>query len=72
MVKAKPPQYVTDAKGRRIGVVLDLTSYERLLAASEDTADVRAYRKAKPKIEAEVSRGQVITLADYKAKRQAR
>jgi PHD/YefM family antitoxin component YafN of YafNO toxin-antitoxin module len=35
-------RYVTDEKGERIGVILDVQEYERLLEALEDLADLRA------------------------------
>ena len=33
---------VTDEKGERIGVILDVREYERLMEALEDLADLRA------------------------------
>jgi len=35
-------RYVTDEKGERIGVILDVREYERLVEALEDLADLRA------------------------------
>lgn len=35
-------RYVTDEKGERIGVILDVREYERLMEALEDLADLRA------------------------------
>jgi hypothetical protein len=66
----KSAQFVTDQKGKRVGVVLDLKTYERLLLAAEDAADIRAYRRAKPKIQAEIDRGQFMTLEAYRAQRR--
>ena len=45
-----PEQYITDADGNRIAVIVPLAVYERLLDAYEDQADlaaVRAYDAAK-------------------------
>jgi hypothetical protein len=39
-------QYLTDALGNRVGVVLALDEYERLLEAAEDLADIQAYDDA--------------------------
>ncbi len=39
--------YITDAEGNRIAVVLDLKTYQQLLQAREDLADIRAYDDAK-------------------------
>jgi PHD/YefM family antitoxin component YafN of YafNO toxin-antitoxin module len=36
------PRYVTDEKGERVGVILDVREYERLMEALEDLADLRA------------------------------
>lgn len=65
----KSTQFVTDQKGKRVGVMLDLKTYQRLLDAAEDTADIRAYRKARPKILAQVANGDAISLAQYRTKR---
>ena len=42
-------QFVTDGKGKRVGVLLDLKTYDRLREAEEELADVRAYDAARPK-----------------------
>ena len=40
-------QYLVDAEGNRVGVLLDLATYERLLDAAEELADIQAYTAAK-------------------------
>ena len=40
-------RYVTDEKGVRVGVLLDITEYERLLEALEELEAIRAYDRAK-------------------------
>jgi hypothetical protein len=35
-------RYVTDEKGERVGVILDVREYERLMGTLEDLADLRA------------------------------
>jgi hypothetical protein len=45
----KDEQFVTDAKGRPVGVLLDLKTYERLREAEEDLAD----DAARPKVTAD-------------------
>ena len=62
-------QFVTDSKGKRVGVLLDIKTYDRLREAEEELADVRAYDAAKPKVVADVKAGRFSTLADYRAKR---
>ncbi len=61
-------QFVTDAKGKPVGVLLDLGTYERLREAAEDLADIRDYEAARPKVLAELSAGQYSLLADYQTK----
>ena len=65
----KDEQFVTDAKGKPVGVLLDLKTYERLREAEEDLADIRAYDAARPKVAADLQAGQFSTLADYRVKR---
>ncbi len=44
-----PPQYVTDEKGERVGVILPLAVYEELLEDLEDLAVV-AERRDEPTV----------------------
>ncbi len=46
------PHFVTDADGKRTGVLLDLETYEQLLDAWEELDDIRAYDAAKARIDA--------------------
>lgn len=68
-VLAEKEQFIVDTSGQRVGVVLDLPTYEQLREAAEDNLDVRAYRAAKPRVAGEIARGEYATLADYRAKR---
>jgi hypothetical protein len=65
----KEEQFVTDSHGTRIGVVLDLRTYQRLRDAEEELADVRAYDRAIPKVRREVAAGQAVSLREYRARR---
>jgi hypothetical protein len=65
----KDEQFVTDAKGKPVGVLLDLKTYEHLREAEEELADIRAYDAARPKVAADIKAGRVSTLADYRARR---
>ena len=67
MLKAE--QFITDAQGKRVGVLLDLRAYERLREAEEELADIQAYDTAQPTARAEVAAGKFVTLADYRAGR---
>jgi PHD/YefM family antitoxin component YafN of YafNO toxin-antitoxin module len=44
-------RYVTDENGERVGVILDVKEYERLIEAMEDLADLRAADEALREIE---------------------
>jgi hypothetical protein len=65
----KDGQFVTDADGRRVGVLLDLRAYERLREAQEELADIQAYDAAVPRVQAEIASGQFVSLSAYRAKR---
>ncbi len=59
-------QFITDTRGRRVGVILDLKAYEVLREAQEDLADIEAYDAKHARAAAEVARGQFTNLADYR------
>lgn len=62
-------QFIVNASGRRVSVVLDLDTYERLREAAEDNLDLRAYRAAKPRVTEEIAANKFTTLENYRAKR---
>jgi len=66
---AEEQRFVTNAAGKRVAVLLDLKSYERLREAEEELADIRAYDTARPVALAELRAGRCATLLDYRAKR---
>ena len=68
-ILAEKEQFILDASGRRNGVVLDVSTYERLCEAAEDNANIRAYRAAKPRVSGEIGRGEFATLENYRGKR---
>ncbi len=39
-------RYVTDEKGERVGVILDMQEYQRVMEALEELADLRAADEA--------------------------
>ena len=71
-VLAEKEQFIVDASGDRVGVVLDLPTYERLREAEEELDDLRAYDAAAPRVKAEIAKGDFLTLADYRKARAAR
>jgi hypothetical protein len=44
-------RYLTDENGKRIGVVLDMKEYERLLELEDEMEDIRRFDKAIAEIE---------------------
>ena len=63
-------QFLTDAKGRRTGVVLDLATYENLREAAEELADIQAYDALHDRAHSEIAAGQFETLTSYRASRK--
>lgn len=66
------PQFVTDAKGRQVGVLLNLKAYKRLLEAQEELEDIAAYDAARPKVMAELAKGDFMTITEFIAKHGAK
>ena len=62
-------QFIVDASGKPIGVLLDLSTYESLREAAEANADIGAYRASKNKVAKEIARGDFATLENYRDKR---
>ena len=62
-------QFIVDAAGQRVGVLLDLPTYERLCEAAEDNADLHSYRAARSRVAREFARGEYATLTEYRTKR---
>lgn len=62
-------QFLTDARGRRTAVVLDLRTYEHLRETEEELADLRAYDVARGRAQAEIAAGHFTTLSAYRARR---
>jgi hypothetical protein len=43
----KPRKYVTNRRGQKVGVVLDIEDYKKMLADIEELESIRAYDAAK-------------------------
>jgi hypothetical protein len=43
----KPKKYVTNRRGQKVGVVLDIEDYRRMVADMEELDSIRAYDAAK-------------------------
>ncbi len=70
LLAAKEEQFLTNAKGKRTGVVLDLQTYEHLRAAEEELADIQAYDALQDRAHSEIAAGQCTTLSSYRANRK--
>ena len=68
----KDEQFVTDANGKRVGVLLDVKTYEHLRDAEDELADIRAYDSARPNVAADLRAGQFSTLAEHRSRRNDR
>jgi PHD/YefM family antitoxin component YafN of YafNO toxin-antitoxin module len=69
VLAAKEEQFLTDAKGKRTGVLLNLDTYERLREAEEELADIHAYDALRDRAHSEIAAGQSVTLTSYRANR---
>ncbi len=67
---AKKEQFLTDAKGKRTGVVLDLQTYEHLREAEEELADIHTYDALRDRAHSEIATGQCATLTSYRTDRR--
>jgi len=67
---ASSEQFLTDAKGKRTGVVLDLKTYEHLREAEEELADIQTYDALRDRAHAEIAAGQFEILTSYRASRK--
>ncbi len=65
-------KYLTDEAGKRVGVIVDLKTFERIEDELDELACIRAYDKAKPEAGAAVQRGDYVTLEEYLAKRKSK
>jgi hypothetical protein len=43
----RPKKYVTNRRGQKVGVVLDMNDYKKMLADIEELDSIRAYDAAK-------------------------
>ena len=59
-------RYLTDNKGNRLGILLDIKEYERLLEIEDEMEDIRRYNEAVAARE----RGEVDTIPWEEAKRE--
>lgn len=66
----KEEQYLTNAQGKRTGVILDLQTYQHLREAEEELADIQTYDALHKHAHSEIAAGQYSTLAAYRGSRR--
>ena len=57
--------YIVDAEGNRVAVLLDISTFEKILEAYEELEDKKAYDEIKETIKSELAAGQFSTLDEY-------
>ena len=65
-MKAIQPQYITDAQGKRVSVVLPMQQWQQVLEELEELDDIRLYDQVKARQEP------TLPLDEYLKKRQQR
>ena len=62
------PQYITDAAGNKVSVILPLTEFEDFLESLEDFDDVRLFDESKAKPEEAIDINDAFKLIEAKRK----
>ncbi len=60
------PQYITDAAGNKVSVILPLNEFESLMEHLEDLDDIRLYDAAKSKSEESIDIEEAFKLIEAK------
>jgi len=60
------PQYITDAAGNKVSVILPLNEFESLMEHLEDLDDIRLYDAAKSKSEESIDVEEAFKLIEAK------
>jgi hypothetical protein len=61
-------RFVVDEQGKRVGVVLDMRAYRKILASLEELESIRAYDAAKASGDAAVPFAQAVAEIERKKK----
>ncbi|NEO83503.1 MAG: hypothetical protein F6J87_04475 [Spirulina sp. SIO3F2] len=59
------PQYLTDAQGNEVAIVLDLQTYQDLLTELDELRCQQGYQQAVIETETEIAAGDFLTLEQY-------
>lgn len=63
-------QYITDANGNRVAVVIDINIYQKLLEELDEYYCLKGYEEAVTETEPEIRSGDYLTLEQYLTNRQ--
>ena len=61
-------RYVVDGKGERVGVILDMSEYQRILEELEELESIRAYDAAKTSKEEAIPFAQAVNEIEQQRK----
>ena len=64
------PMVVTNEKGKKVGVLVPIKEYEKMIKALEDAADERAYNKAMRRKEDTIPLRDTIKMRKEKSKQK--
>ena len=64
------PMVVTNEKGKKVGVLVPIKEYEKMMKALEDAADERAYNKAIRRKEETIPLREAIKIRKEKSKKK--
>ncbi len=60
-------QYITNAQGDRVAVILDITAYQKLLDEMDEFICWKGYQQALEETDLEIAGGDFVTLDHYLA-----
>ena len=63
-------QYLTDAEGHKIAVVIDIETYQKLIDELDELYCLKGYEQSLTETEAEIASDDYMTLDDYLASRE--
>ncbi|MEI6816449.1 MAG: hypothetical protein WCL14_07540 [Bacteroidota bacterium] len=61
-------QYITDTKGKKLGVILSLEDYQKMIEELEDLQDIRRYVEAKASKEPSIPIDDAFKMIESKRK----
>ena len=65
-------QFLLDAEGKRVGVIMDIKTYERLVEAAEDQRDAEAYGRVAEEAARDLAAGECINVEQMRVELRAK